>query len=272
MCVWAEVSRSGFYEWLARPTSATARRRFWLAVQVAKVFRASNGVYGYRKIHAELVQRGIEVGDELVRRLLGDLGLVSCHPRPWRITTIQGEGVGPVDLLQRDFTAATPGVRFVGDITYIATWEGWLYLSTVIDLCTKEVVGWAMADHMRASLVCDSLTMAANHRPMIDGAIFHSDRGCQYTSSEVAGHLAGLSMVGSMGRTGVCWDNASAESFFASLKKECVHRMVFSTRKKCCDTVADYIEVFYNRQRIHQALGYLTPLQVFESFQAPEAA
>ena len=216
MCVWAEVSRSGFYEWLARPTSATARRRFWLAVQVAKVFRASNGVYGYRKIHAELVQRGIEVGDELVRRLLGDLGLVSCHPRPWRITTIQGEGVGPVDLLQRDFTAATPGVRFVGDITYIATWEGWLYLSTVIDLCTKEVVGWAMADHMRASLVCDSLTMAANHRPMIDGAIFHSDRGCQYTSSEVAGRLAGLSMVGSMGRTGVCLLTGQSEQLIAA--------------------------------------------------------
>ena len=137
MCLWAEVSRSGFYEWLARPASATAMRRFWLAVQVAKIFRASNAVYGYRKVHAELVKQGVEVGDELVRRLMGDLGLVSCHPRPWRITTIPGEGSGPVDLLKRDFTAATPGLRFVGDITYIATWEGWLYLSTVIDLCTK---------------------------------------------------------------------------------------------------------------------------------------
>ena len=272
MCVWAEVSRSGFYEWYARPTSATAARRFWLAVQVAKVFKASNGVYGYRKIHAELTKRGVEVGGELVRRLMADLGLVSCHPRPWRITTIPGEGVGPVDLLKRDFTAPGPGVRFVGDITYISTWEGWLYLATVIDLCTKEVVGWAMADHMRAELVCDALTMASRHRSMIEGAVFHSDRGCQYTSSEVANHLEHLNMVGSMGRVGLCWDNALAESFFASLKKECVHRMVFSTLKKARDTIADYIEVFYNRQRIHQALGYLTPLEVFESFQAPEAA
>ena len=190
MCVWAEVSRSGFYEWLARPASATARHRFWLAVQVAKVFRASNGVYGYRKIHAELVNHGIDVGDELVRRLMSELGLVSCHPRPWRITTIQGDGAcGPVDLLKRDFTAATPGVRFVGDITYLSTWEGWLYLSTVIDLCTREVVGWAMADHMRASLVCDSLTMAATRRVMNDGAVFHSDRGCQGGFNGSSQHL-----------------------------------------------------------------------------------
>jgi putative transposase len=194
MCVWAEVSRSGFYEWYARATSATAARRFWLAVQVKKVFKASNGVYGYRKIHAELTRRGVEVGDELVRRLMADLGLVSCHPRPWRITTIPGEGSGPVDLLKRDFTAPGPGVRFVGDITYIPTWEGWLYLATVIDLCTKEVVGWAMADHMRAELVCDALTMASNHRPIAEGALFHSDRGCQYTSSEVANHLELLNM------------------------------------------------------------------------------
>lgn len=272
MCAWARVSRSGFYEWLARPVSATAKRRFWLAVQVAKVFRASNGVYGYRKVHGELLKRGVEAGVELVRRLIANLGLVSCHPRPWRITTIPGEDPGPVDLLRRDFTAAAPGTRFVGDITYIATWEGWVYLGTVIDLCTKEVVGWAIADHMRASLVCDALSMAARNRAMVDGAIFHSDRGCQYTSSELAEHLKELNMVGSMGRTGVCWDNATAESFFASLKKECVHRMVFSTRKKARDTIADYIEVFYNRQRIHQALGYLTPLEVFESFQTPEAA
>ena len=204
MCVWAGVSRSGFYEWAARPVSATASRRFWLAVQVAKVFKGSNSVYGYRKVHAELTRRGVEIGDELVRRLMGELGLVSCHPRPWRITTIQGPDAGPVDLLQRAFDAAAPGERFVGDVTYIPTWEGWLYLATVIDLHTREVTGWAMADHMRASLVCDALTMAKSRRAMIDGAVFHSDRGCQYTSAELASHLVGLGMVGSMGRTGVC--------------------------------------------------------------------
>ncbi len=272
MCVWAGVSRAGFYEWRTRPMSATASRRFWLAVQVAKAFKASNGVYGYRKVHEALGRRRIEVGPELVRELMRVQGLVSCHPRPWRITTIPGAGAGPVDRIGRDFTAALPGQRFVGDITYIATWEGWLYLSTVIDLCTREVVGWAMADHMRTSLVADSLSMADRHRVIVDGAIFHSDRGCQYTSSELAEHLGSLGMVGSMGRTGVCWDNALAESFFASLKKECVDRTVFSTRKKARDAVADYIEMFYNRQRLHAGLGYQTPLEVFESYQTQEAA
>ena len=247
-------------------------RRFWLAVQVKKVFKASNGVYGYRKVHAELRRLRIEIGPELVRRLMADLGLVSCHPRPWRMTTIQGEGSGPVDLLGRDFTAPAPGQRFVGDITCIPTWEGWVYLATVIDLCSREVVGWAMADHMRASLVCDAISMAHHRRPITVGAIFHSDRGCQYTSGELLAHLKALNMVGSMGRTGVCWDNALAESFFASLKKELVHRTVFSARKKVYVTVADYIDVFYNGQRIHAALGYRTPREVFNDYQAPEAA
>lgn len=272
MCVWSNVSRSGYYEWLNAPTSATALHRFWLAVQVKKIFEASQGRYGHRRIQEGLVRRGFSAGLELVRRLMNDLGLVACQPRPWRVTTVPGEGSGPTDLVKRDFTALTPGVRFVGDITYIHTWEGWLYLSTVIDLCTKEVVGWAMADHMRTSLVCDSLTMAASHREFGDDAVFHTDRGCQYTSAELAIHLKSLNMVGSMGRTGVCWDNALAESFFASLKKELVHRTVYTTRKKARDSVAEYIEIFYNRQRYHSGLGYLTPLEAYEQYQTPEAA
>ena len=272
MCVWSEVSRSGFYEWLKAPTSATALHRFWLAVQVKKIFNDSHGRYGHRRVHEGLTRKGIDVGLELVRRLMADLALVACQPRPWRVTTIPGEGAGPVDLVKRDFTSPAPGHRFVGDITYIHTWEGWLYLSTVIDLCTKEVVGWAMADHMRTSLVCDSLTMAASHRTFCDGAVFHTDRGCQYTSAELAAHLEESNMVGSMGRTGVCWDNALAESFFASLKKELVHRTVYTTRKKAYDSVAEYIEIFYNRQRYHSGLGYLTPLEAYEQYQTPEAA
>ena len=273
MCRWADVSRSGFYEWLERPSSATASRRFWLAVQVAKSFKRSNGTYGYRRIQADLAKNcDVHLGAELVRRLMADLGLVSCQPRPWRITTIPGGEPGPVDLVKRDITAPTPGLRFVGDITYISTWEGWLYLASVIDLCTKEVVGWAMADHMRTSLACDALSMAERHCRILPGAIFHSDRGCQYTSGEMATHLKALGMVGSMGRVGVCWDNALAESFFASLKKELVHRTVFPTRKKARDAIANYIEIFYNRQRLHSGLGYQTPLEVFEQFQSPEAA
>jgi putative transposase len=272
MCRWSAVSRSGFYEWLHRLASATTARRAALTVQVIAVFTKSRDTYGYRRVHASLARQGIEAGPELVRQIMVVEGLVACQPRPWRVTTIAGQGPGPVDLLTRDFTAEVPGVRFVGDITYIATWEGWLYLATVIDLCTKEVAGWAMADHMRTSLICDALSMADAHRPIMPGAVFHSDRGCQYTSSELAGHLASLDMVGSMGRTGVCWDNALAESFFASLKKELVHRTVFSTRKKARDAVAEYIEIFYNRQRLHSALGYRTPLEAHEEHQTREVA
>ena len=190
---------------------------------------------------------------------------VADHDDPW------GEP-GPVDRIGRDFTAPSPGVRLVGDITYIATWEGWVYLATVIDLCTKEVVGWALADHMRASLACDALSMAADRDRLLPGAVFHSDRGCQYTSTELNARLASLGMVGSMGRTGVCWDNALAESFFASLKKELVHRTVFSTRRKAYDAIAEYIGVFYNQRRLHSGLGYRTPLEAFQEFQTPEAA
>jgi putative transposase len=272
MCRWAQVSSSGFYVWFERPESATAQRRGSLAVKVREVFDWSDGTYGYRRVHQELARRAVQAGPELVRMLMADMGLVACQPRPWRVTTIQGADPGPVDLLERDFTAAEPGVRFVGDITCIATWEGWLYLATVIDLCTKEVVGWAMADHMRTELVCDALTMAGRHRPIQRGAVFHSDRGCQYTSSELAAHLESLDMIGSMGRVGVCWDNALAESFFASLKKELIHRTVYSTRKKARDAVAYYIEVWYNTLRLHSGLGYRTPMEAFEQYQTHEAA
>ena len=272
MCVWSHVSRSGYYEWLNRPTSATVSRRLSLAVEVANAFKQSRGTYGYRRVHAELVRHGVEIGPELVRRLMADLDLVACQPRPWRITTIAGGEPGPVDRIGRDFTAPSPGVRLVGDITYIATWEGWVYLATVIDLCTKEVVGWALADHMRASLACDALSMAAGRDRLRPGAVFHSDRGCQYTSTELNARLASLGMVGSMGRTGVCWDNALAESFFASLKKELVHRTVFSTRRKAYSAIAEYIGVFYNQRRLQSGLGYRTPLEAFQEFQTPEAA
>lgn len=272
MCRWLGVSRSGFYEWWHRPASATARRRFWLAVQVRKAFVAGRGAYGYRRVHAVLGRRGIEVGEELVRHLMARLGLVACQPRPWRLTTIAGAEPAPSDLLAGDFTAEAPGQRFAGDITYIRTWEGWLYLATVIDLCTKEVVGWAMADHMRTELICDAITMAHSHRVIAHGAVFHSDRGSQYTSEEFALHLKLHGMVGSMGRTGVCWDNALAESFFASLKKELVYRTVFSTRKKAYQSIAEYIEIFYNRQRLHSGLGYRTPLEALTAHETRSAA
>ena len=178
-------------------------------------------------------------------------------------TTVRGEHRPDTpDLLRRDFTAERPGTKLVGDITYIPTWQGWLYLATVIDCFNKEVIGYAMADHMRTELICDALAMAARNHTLEEDCIMHSDRGTQYTSAEYATQLNELGLRQSLGRTGICWDNALAESFFASLKNERVHQMVYPTRKHAKKDIARYIELFYNRRRIHSALGYRTPHEV----------
>jgi transposase InsO family protein len=181
MCSWLDVSKSGFYEWRGRPTSLTAKRRELLKVKIATLFEASGGTYGYRRRRAALVRGGEQASDELVRRLMRELGLVACQPRPWRATTVRGTetAVAP-DLVRRDFTATAPGEKLVGDITYIRTWEGWLYLSTVIDCYSKEVIGYATADHMRTELIADAVAMAARNHALAAGCIFHSDRGSQY--------------------------------------------------------------------------------------------
>jgi putative transposase len=262
MCRWLQVSRSGYYEWLNRPPSATAQRRQLLKIKIKALFDACDGTYGYRRLHEDLVRGGERVGPELVRELMRELGLVACQPRPWRTTTIRGEQSTAADLLGRDFTADAPGCKLVGDITYIPTWAGWLYLATVIDCFNKEVIGYAMADHMRTSLVSDALGMAARNYPLATDCIFHSDHGTQYTSTEFGAKLAALHMRQSLGRTGCCYDNALAESFFAALKNERVHRTVYPSRNKAKQDVAHYIEIFYNRRRLHSALGYRTPHQV----------
>lgn len=263
MCAWLEVSRSGFYEWSGRPLSATAQRRAELRLMIKAVFDDYDQTYGYRRIHAELIRSGVSVGAELVRDLMRELGLVPCQPRPYKTTTIQG-GCDPAtpDLVGRDFTADAPGTKLVGDITYLHTWEGWLYLATVIDCFNKEVVGYAMAPHMRTELVTDALDMAARNHHLADGCIFHSDRGTQYTSAEFAGKIDELGMRASLGRTGICYDNALAESFNSMLKVERVYRTVYPTRKRASEDVANYIELFYNRRRIHSGLDYRTPQEV----------
>jgi putative transposase len=263
MCAWLAVSKSGFYEWRGRPASATAQRRDLLKVKIKALFDASDGTYGYRRIHAQLERGGEAAGAELVRRLMRDLGLVACQPRPWRTTTVRAEETAATpDLVTRDFTAENPGTKLVGDITYVRTWAGWLYLATVIDCFNKEVIGYAMADHMRTSLVTDALDMAARNHALAEGCIFHSDRGTQYTSSEFAAKIDELRLRHSLGRTGICYDNALAESFFGTLKNERVHRTVYPTRKRARDDIARYIEIFYNTQRIHSGLGYRTPREV----------
>ena len=263
MLAWLAVSKSGYYEWLDRPVSDAEVRREDLKLKVKALFDSFGGTYGYRRIHAELLRAGEVVGDELVRKLMRMMNLVAVQPKPYKRTTIAGESAHPVpDLVARDFTAAQPGVKLVGDITYIRTWAGWLYLATVIDCFNREVIGYAMADHMRTELVTDALAMAARNHALEPGCIMHTDRGAQYTSTDYAAALKEYDIRPSLGRTGICWDNALAESFFASLKKERVHLMVYPTRKKATEDIARYIELFYNRRRIHSALGYRTPYEV----------
>lgn len=162
MCAWAGVSRSGFYDWASRPSSATAERRRELAALVAWVFEGSDATYGYRRVHAELDRRGVPCSPELVRSIMRELDLVPCQPKPFRpTTTTPGDAAAVPDLVRRDFTADAPGVKLVGDITYIPTWRGWAYLATVIDCHTKECIGWALADHLRTDLVVAALDMAA---------------------------------------------------------------------------------------------------------------
>ena len=272
MCAGLEVSRSGFYDWQRAEPSKRQRRRAKVTRHVHGAFEAGRGTYGVRRVHAILTRcTDPEVASasiDLVRAIMREEGLAACQPRGYKVTTEQDPDADPIrDRLHRDFTADTPGAKLVGDITYIKTWEGWLYLATVIDCCTKQVLGWSMADHMRTDLICDALTMAATRHQLAEGAIFHSDRGTQYTSAQFAKHLEALGIVGSMGRTGVCWDNALAESFFAALKNELVYRVVLPTRKKARRMVAEYIEVFYNRTRIHSGIGYKTPAQVALEYQ-----
>ncbi len=190
--------------------------------------------------------------------------LIACQPRPFRITTEADAdtAAGMPDLVRRDFTADRPGVKFVGDITYIHTWQGFIYLATVIDCYSKKVVGWSIADHMRTELVADALRNAAATTPIMPDAIWHSDRGSVYTSPEFRALVARLGMRSSMGRTGVCWDNSMAESFFSMLKNELVYRTVYATKSQARHDVIRYIEGFNNSKRRHSGLGYRRPNEV----------
>lgn len=267
MCEWMEVSTSGFYEWLERPRSATAKRRDWLSLLIAEAFADSDGTYGYRRVHAVLARWGEDCTLELVRALMRALGLVACQPRPWRHSLTEAGASGPIpDLVERDFTAAAPGTKMVGDITYIPTWEGWLYLATVIDCHTKKVIGWATDDNYKTPLISAAITMAARNNTIAPDAIFHSDRGSNYTSAEFADTLAAHNIRHSVGRTGICYDNAMAESFFAALKNERVHRTQYPTREHARKDVTRYIELRYNTRRLHSGLGYRTPQEVHDEY------
>jgi len=274
MCDWMNVSRSGFHDWCSRPESATAARRTRLAAMVLHVFAEFDGRYGYRRVHAVLTRRGYPCHPETVRDLMGELGLVACQPRTSRrCTTRRAAQVADIpDLVVRDFTADAPGAKLVGDITYVPTAEGWLYVALVIDCYSRAIIGWAMGDHYRTPLIIAAIEMAAQNVELPPGAVFHSDRGSNYTSEEYRRVLERLHMARSVGRTGICYDNALAESTNGALKVELVNRTHYATREEARRAIASYIEVFYNRRRHHSRLGYRTPWEVLHGYQEPSMA
>ena len=268
MCGWLGVSKSGYYDWRSRPQSAAAKRRELLKIKIKALFEANNEEYGYRRLHAALVRGGEQCCPELVRDLMRELGLEPCQPKPWRRSlTEQDVQAGPVpDLVNRDFTAGKPGEKMVGDITYIPTWQGWLYLATVIDCATRKIVGWAMDDNYKTPLIIAAIQMAARNLDLPGGAIFHSDRGSNYTSARFGDELEKLGIRQSVGRTGICYDNALAESVNGTLKVELVYRTVYPDHEKAREDIARWIELRYNRTRLHSGLGYRTPQEVLDEY------
>lgn len=241
---------------------------------IQAVFDDSDGTYGYRRIHAVLTANGVDVDDDTVRTIMRELGLVTCQPRkPPPVTTVACDAADVPDRVCRDFTADAPARKLVGDITYIRTWEGWLYLATVLDCFSKKVVGYAMSDKIDTALVCAALDRAADRLTFIPGVtVFHSDRGSQYTSADFKTMCEGHGVLRSLGRTGICYDNAWAESFNGTLKNERVNRTVYPTREHARKDITRYIELWYNSKRLHSTLGYQTPDQVeaqwFDQYQA----
>ena len=267
MCAELDVPRASYYRWLNAEETPTAARHSELTGLVKSMFDSSEGIFGHRMVHDKLTAKGVQVSLGTVAAIMAENGWQARRMRAFKRTTIPSDPDKCFeDLIGRDFTSATPGTRLVGDITYLRTDEGWLYLATVIDLCTRMIVGWAMADHMRASLVTGALTMARDRGHLEPNAIFHSDRGTQYTSREMGKWCTGNNVRQSMGATGVCWDNAVAESAFSALKNEFYHHHSFATRQDARRATMRYIEVFYNRWRPHSNNAGLPPATAMANF------
>jgi putative transposase len=255
------VSRSGYYEWLRRPPSTQAVADQQLQEKVQRYFTQGRGTYGTRRIKHLLAQEGLQVSRRRIGRMLAQAGLRCKTRRRFKAPSAAGQAqtVAP-NQLNREFTVKEPDTVYVGDITYLPTSEGWLYLAVVLDLCSRAVVGWSMADHMRAELVNQALAMAIYQRQPAAGLSMHTDRGSQYGADSYQQLLVQHGIQPSMSRKGNCWDNAVAESFFHTLKTELTYLEDFDTREQAQTVVFEYIEVFYNRQRCHSANGYLAPL------------
>jgi putative transposase len=264
------VSRAGFYAWRERPPAARVQADAELTAVIHRLHAENRGAYGSPRIHAELHAAGRRHGRKRVARLMRQAGLAGCRRRRRRPrTTVADPAAAPApNLVRRDFTPPAPDRVWVADITYIPTGEGWLYLAAVLDAFSRRVVGWAMADHLRTELVLDALDLALATRRPGAGLIHHSDRGCQYTSLAFGRRLAAAGLVPSMSRVANCWDNAVAESFFATLKGELVDRQPWPTRAAARRAIFDYVEVFYNRRRRHSTLRYLSPAAYEAAHQA----
>jgi len=263
VCDVLDVSRSGYYAWRDRPASERARRRVRLAVEVKAAHAASRGTYGSPRVHAELAARGVACCENTVAKVMRDQGVRSKTARKFRVRTTDARHAHPVadNLLDRDFAAVRPDRKWAADITYVTTGQGWLFVAAVIDLCTRRVVGWATADHLRAELCTDALAMALARRdpPPDAGLVHHSDRGCQYACGDYRAALAARGIACSMSRAGDCYDNAVIESFWGTLKRELVSHEHYPTRDRARASIFEWIECWYNRRRRHSALDYKSP-------------
>jgi putative transposase len=261
LCRVLGVSRSGFYSWRRRPESARSSENRRLLVDIGVIHAKGRQVYGSPRIHAELQAQGWRCGRNRIARLMRSNGIRSKVRRQFRITTKtkQGRPIAP-NLLKRRFRTAKPNQTWVADISYIRTREGWAYLAVLMDLFSRMIVGWALQDRLTASLAINALEMALTHRQPPANLMHHSDRGIQYASDQYRRILTSRGIRASMSRAGDCWDNAAIESLFGTIKSEIVHHRDYQTRAEARADIFDYIEVFYNRQRRHSSLGYLSPI------------
>ncbi len=263
LCQVLGVSSAGYYAWRSRPESTRAVANQGLLEHVRRLYAQHRGRYGSPRLHAALRAEGRGVSRGRVERLMRQHGIRATASQRFRPTTTDSRHGLPVapNLLEQRFAASAPNQVWLADITYVPTGEGWLYLAAVLDLATRKVVGWAMRDHLRSELAAAALLMAIQRQRPASGLTHHSDRGGQYASGEYQKLLTGAGMKASMSRTGNCYDNAPMESFFHTLKVELVHQQRWTTRDEARRDLFAYVEAYYNRQRIHSALGYLTPEQ-----------
>jgi transposase InsO family protein len=269
MCQVLKVSRSGFYDWMKDPEGAKSCQDKELEEKIKEIFKKSKETYGTRRIRKSLVILKVKVSRRRVGKIMKRLGIVPKRKRKYQSTT-DSKHPFPVhpNLLSRNFNVSEPNRVWVSDITYVPTDEGWLYLAGVMDLFNKGIVGWSMSESLKSKVAVDALDMAIGKRKPSAGLIHHSDRGVQYACGEYQRVLGENGMLPSMSRKGDCWDNAAMESFFSTLKKELIHRRKFRTRDEARREIFEYIEVFYNRQRMHSALGYMSPAEFEAAAQA----